>query len=118
MPELHNLTPCMAVLQNRGLKVALITDGRMSGASGKVPAAIHMSPEALDGGPIAYLCDGDVVTVDANSGILSVENKEVFTRLLEHPDLTSNSFGVGRELFEIFRKNSGPAKTGASVFDF
>jgi phosphogluconate dehydratase len=118
MPELHNLTPCMAVLQNRGLKVALITDGRMSGASGKVPAAIHMSPEALDGGPIAYLCDGDVVTVDANSGILSVENKEVFTRLLEHPDLTSNSFGFGRELFEIFRKNSGPAKTGASVFDF
>ena len=118
MPELHNLTPCMAVLQNRGLKVALITDGRMSGASGKVPAAIHMSPEALDGGPIAYLCDGDVVTVDANSGILSVENKEVFSRLLEHPDLTSNSFGVGRELFEIFRKNSGPAKTGASVFDF
>ena len=118
MPELHNLTPCMAVLQNRGLKVALITDGRMSGASGKVPAAIHMSPEALDGGPIAYLCDGDVVTVNSNLGILSVENKEVFTRLLEHPDLTSNSYGVGRELFEIFRKNSGPAKTGASVFDF
>jgi len=118
MPELHNLTPCLAVLQNRGLKVALITDGRMSGASGKVPAAIHMSPEALDGGPIAYLCDGDVVTVNSNLGILSVENKEVFTRLLEHPDLTSNSYGVGRELFEIFRKNSGPAKTGASVFDF
>ena len=118
MPELHNLTPCLAVLQNRGLKVALITDGRMSGASGKVPAAIHMSPEALDGGPIAYLCDGDVVTVNSNLGILNVENKEVFTRLLEHPDLTSNSYGVGRELFEIFRKNSGPAKTGASVFDF
>jgi phosphogluconate dehydratase len=116
MPELHNLTPCMAVLQGRGLKVALITDGRMSGASGKVPAAIHMSPEALDGGPIAYLRDGDIVTVNANSGELSVADETVFDRELQHPNMSSNSFGVGRELFEIFRQNAGPAKAGASVF--
>lgn len=118
MPELHNLTPCMGVLQGRGLKVALITDGRMSGASGKVPAAIHMSPEALDGGPIAYLQDGDIVTVDANTGELSVQDQTIFDRVIEHPDLSDNNFGVGRELFEVFRQNAGPAKAGASVFGF
>lgn len=118
MPELHNLTPSMSVLQSRGLKVALITDGRMSGASGKVPAAIHMSPEALDEGPIAYLENGDIVTVDAINGSINVENIKVFDRKVNHPDLSNNSFGVGRELFDIFRNNAGPAKAGASVFNF
>ena len=118
MPELHNLTPSMSVLQSRGLKVALITDGRMSGASGKVPAAIHMSPEALDEGPIAYLQNGDIVTVDAINGSINVENIKVFDRKVNHPDLSNNSFGVGRELFDIFRNNAGPAKAGASVFNF
>ena len=118
MPELHNLTPCMAVLQSRGLKVALITDGRMSGASGKVPAAIHMTPEALDNGPIAYLQDGDIVTVDADEGKLDVVDQTVFDREIEHPDLSDNNQGLGRELFDIFRKNAGPAKSGASVFGF
>ncbi|MDB4838282.1 phosphogluconate dehydratase [Amylibacter sp.] len=118
MPELHNLTPSMSVLQSRGLKVALITDGRMSGASGKVPAAIHMSPEALDEGPIAYLQNGDIVTVDAINGSISVENIKVFDRKVNHPDLSNNNFGVGRELFDIFRNNAGPAKAGASVFNF
>ncbi|MDB3882786.1 phosphogluconate dehydratase [Amylibacter sp.] len=118
MPELHNLTPSMSVLQSRGLKVALITDGRMSGASGKVPAAIHMSPEALDEGPIAYLQNGDIVTVDAINGSINVESIKVFDRKVNHPDLSNNSFGVGRELFDIFRNNAGPAKAGASVFNF
>ena len=118
MPELHNLTPSMSVLQSRGLKVALIADGRMSGASGKVPAAIHMSPEALDEGPIAYLQNGDIVTVDAINGSINVENIKVFDRKVNHPDLSNNNFGVGRELFDIFRNNAGPAKAGASVFNF
>ena len=118
MPELHNLTPCMSVLQTRGLNVALITDGRMSGASGKVPAAIHMSPEALDEGPIAYLQDGDIVTVNALNGTIDVDNNKIFDRKVNHPDLMNNSFGVGRELFDIFRNNAGPAKSGASVFNF
>jgi phosphogluconate dehydratase len=117
MPELHNLTPCLAVLQRRGIKVALVTDGRMSGASGKVPAAIHVAPEALDNGPIAYLRDGDIVTVNAVLGILAVENDTIFERKIKHPDLNNNNIGLGRELFDMFRKNVGPAETGASVFN-
>ncbi len=117
MPELHNLTPCLAVLQRRGIKVALVTDGRMSGASGKVPAAIHVAPEALDNGPIAYLRDGDIVTVDAVLGVLMVEDDTIFEREIKHPDLNNNNIGLGRELFETFRKNVGPAETGASVFN-
>ena len=117
MPELHNLTPCLAVLQRRGLKVALVTDGRMSGASGKVPAAIHVVPEALDDGPIAYLRDGDIVTVDAVSGILAVEDDAIFERKIKHPDLNNNNIGLGRELFDMFRKNAGSAEAGASVFN-
>lgn len=118
MPELHNLTPCLAVLQGRGIKVALVTDGRMSGASGKVPATIHVAPEALDNGPIAYLRDGDIVTVDAVLGILAVEDDTIFERKIVHPDLSNNNIGLGRELFDMFRKNAGPAETGASVFNF
>ncbi|WP_010139396.1 phosphogluconate dehydratase [Oceanicola sp. S124] len=113
MPELHSLTPTLAVLQDRGLKVALLTDGRMSGASGKVPAAIHLSPEAADGGWIARLQDGDVVKLDAVNGTITtdapLEDRQPVT-----PDLSANSFGIGRELFESFRQNASPAREGAS----
>ena len=71
MPELHKLTPALTVLQERGFKVALVTDGRMSGASGKVPAAIHVTPEAAQGGPLAQLCDGDMIRLDSESGVLN-----------------------------------------------
>ena len=116
MPELHGLTPCLAVLQDRGIKVALVSDGRMSGASGKVPAVIHLSPEAIDNGPIACLQDGDIVTVDAVAGVLSVE-PSVLERKVTHPDLTE-CFGVGREMFDMFRERTGPACDGASIFEF
>jgi phosphogluconate dehydratase len=115
MPELHALTPLLAVLQDRGHKVALVTDGRMSGASGKVPSAIHVAPEALDGGLIARLADGDLVRVDARAGVLAVLTPGVADRAPATPDLTANAHGVGRELFELFRRNAGPASTGAGV---
>ncbi len=115
MPELHSLTPTMAVLQDRGLRVALVTDGRMSGASGKVPAAIHVSPEAADGGPLARLRDGDIVRLDATQGTLEVLNVDLSTRAVATADLTGNGTGVGRELFEVFRRNVGRATEGAAV---
>jgi phosphogluconate dehydratase len=116
MPELHGLTPCLMALQDRGIRVALVSDGRMSGASGKIPAAIHLSPEAIDDGPIAYLQDGDIVTLDAVAGFISVE-PGVLNREITHPDLT-DCFGVGREMFGIFRERAGAARDGASVFEF
>ncbi len=115
MPELHSLTPPLSVLQDRGYKVALVTDGRMSGASGKVPAAIHVSPEAMDDGPISKLKDGDLVRVDAESGILDILTEGVMKRKAAPVDLSSNQFGTGREMFEVFRRNVGPAATGASA---
>ena len=115
MPELHSLTPVLAVLQDRGHKVALVTDGRMSGASGKVPSAIHVSPEALDGGLIAKLQDGDVIRVDATNGTLDVLTEGVADRTAVSPDLSANGYGIGRELFEVFRINAGPATSGAGV---
>ena len=115
MPELHNLTPILSVLQGRGHKVALVTDGRMSGASGKVPAAIHVAPEALDGGQIGKLQDGDLIRVDAKAGTLDVLTEGVEARTPVTPDLSANSHGVGRELFEIFRQTAGPATAGAGV---
>ena len=115
MPELHSLTPTLSVLQERGLKVALVTDGRMSGASGKVPAAIHVSPEAAKGGPLARLRDGDIVRLDAVAGTLSVLAPDFETRAPVTVDLTANSFGLGRELFETFRAHVGSADTGAGV---
>ncbi|WP_112320900.1 phosphogluconate dehydratase [Oceanibium sediminis] len=113
MPELHSLTPILAVLQDKGLKVALVTDGRMSGASGKVPSAIHVSPEALDGGPLAQLRDGDVVRVDAVKGTLSVLDETVLERPITPPDLSANREGCGREMFQAFRDAVCPAEQGA-----
>ena len=115
MPELHGLTPTLAVLQDRGLKVALVTDGRMSGASGKVPAAIHISPEAALGGPLAKLVDEDVVRLDATSGTLTVLADDFDTRPVATMDLSQNSAGLGRELFDVFRENVGLATNGACV---
>ncbi|MGB0425730.1 MAG: phosphogluconate dehydratase [Rhodobacteraceae bacterium] len=115
MPELHGLTPTLAVLQDRGLKVALVTDGRMSGASGKVPAAIHISPEAALGGPLAKLVDGDVVRLDATNGTLTVLADDFDARPVATMDLSQNSAGLGRELFDVFRENVGLATNGACV---
>ena len=115
MPELHSLTPPLSVLQDRGYKIALVTDGRMSGASGKVPSAIHVSPEAMDGGPIARIKDGDVVRVDAKSGVLDVLADDLLEREILPKDLASSHFGTGREMFEVFRRNVGPAASGASA---
>ena len=115
MPELHSLTPILAVLQDRGHQVALVTDGRMSGASGKVPSAIHVSPEALDGGLIARLQDGDIIRVDAKRGTLDVLGEGIGDRAPATPDLSANSHGIGRELFEVFRRSAGPATSGAGV---
>ncbi len=115
MPELHSLTPLLGILQGKGFQVALVTDGRMSGASGKVPSAIHVSPEALDGGPLARLQDGDIVRVDAVNGTLDVLDLTVLERPLAQADLSGNTVGTGREMFEVFRKFVGPADTGASV---
>jgi phosphogluconate dehydratase len=114
MPELHTLTPLLTVLQDRGLKMALVTDGRMSGASGKVPAAIHVSPEAACGGPLAQLQDGDVIRLDAVAGTLEVK-ADLSARAPAQPDLSANGFGIGRELFEPFRGSVGTAETGAAV---
>ena len=115
MPELHGLTPTLAVLQDRGLKVALVTDGRMSGASGKVPAAIHVSPEAVDGGPIAKVQDGDLVRVDATNGTIEVLTEGFDARTPATMDLSANARGLGRELFEMFRQTVGLATEGAGV---
>ncbi len=113
MPELHSLTPVLAVLLDRGLKVALVTDGRMSGASGKVPAAIHVSPEAAAGGPLARLRDGDIVRVDARAGTLDALVDGFEARPPVEADLSANGHGIGRELFETFRRNAGLSTTGA-----
>ena len=115
MPELHGLTPVLSILQGRGQRVALVTDGRMSGASGKIASAIHVSPEALDGGVIAQVQDGDIVRVDATNGVLEVLTPGVADRPITHPDLTANQSGIGRELFDIFRQTAGSADTGAGV---
>lgn len=115
MPELHALTPTLAVLQDRGLRVALVTDGRMSGASGKVPAAIHVSPEAACGGPLARVRDGDILRVDARAGRLDALAADFATRSPVQPDLSANQHGIGRELFAAFRTHAGPAETGGAL---
>ena len=116
MPELHSLTPLLSILQGRGFKVALVTDGRMSGASGKIPAAIHVCPEALDGGPISRIRDGDIVRLDATTGTLEVLGVTLDGRTPATADLSDNAAGTGRELFEMFRRTTCSADTGATVF--
>jgi phosphogluconate dehydratase len=117
MPELHKLMPPLGVLQDRGHRVALVTDGRLSGASGKVPAAIHVTPEAVDGGAIARVRDGDIVRVDAVAGTLQVlvDAATLAARPLAEADLSGNEWGIGRELFGSFRRIVGAAEDGASV---
>ncbi|MBH3430845.1 phosphogluconate dehydratase [Pseudomonas alkylphenolica] len=117
MPELHKMTPFLGVLQDRGFKVALVTDGRMSGASGKIPAAIHVCPEAFDGGPLARVRDGDIVRVDGVAGTLSVklDAAELADREIP-PAPTGNDLGCGRELFGFMRMALSPAEQGASAF--
>ena len=119
MPELHKLTPALGVLQDRGQRVAIVTDGRMSGASGKVPAAIHVTPEAALGGPLARIQDGDEITVDAVTGLLDIAldratlaARPATGQAPQGADWT----GTGRELFAAFRATVGSADTGASVF--
>jgi phosphogluconate dehydratase len=112
MPELHKLTPVLGVLQDRGHRVALVTDGRMSGASGKVPAAIHCTPEALGGGPLSLLRDGDVVRLCADDGTLST-SADLTMRAPAEP--TEELHGTGRELFAMFRQLADSAERGASA---
>jgi phosphogluconate dehydratase len=121
MPELHKLTPPLSVLQGRGFRVALVTDGRMSGASGKVPAAIHVSPEAGAGGPLAKLRDGDVVRLDAQAGTLQalVPAQEWAAReaaTMPEALRAANGVGMGRELFAGFRRNALAAEEGACTW--
>lgn len=117
MPELHKLTPPLAVLQNQGFKVALVTDGRMSGASGKVPAAIHVTPEALAGGPLAKVLDGDIVRVDAVAGTLDVlVDDATWAARVFAPYTAPAATGFGRELFANFRRHAGGAEQGACTW--
>ncbi len=118
MPELHQLMTVLGALQDKGLNVALLTDGRLSGASGKVPAAIHMVPEALDGGVIAKIQTGDWIQLNAQSGELKVEldDQTLNERVLVTPDLSAHSQGSGRELFNRLRPLLSPAESGATLF--
>jgi len=120
MPELHKLTPLLGVLQDKGFKVALVTDGRMSGASGKVPAAIHLCPEALDGGLIAKVKTGDMINLNGETGELTllVDETELAAREVAHFQVNGHHEGMGRELFGFMRRNLSSAETGAcSLFD-
>ena len=120
MPELHKLTPPLGVLQDKGFKVALVTDGRMSGASGKVPAAIHLCPEALDGGLIAKIQNGDMITLNGQTGelTLDVSESELAARTTAQFQVNGHHQGMGRELFGFMRRNLSSAETGAcSLFD-
>jgi phosphogluconate dehydratase len=119
MPELHSLSPALSVLQDKGFKVAFVTDGRMSGASGKTPAAIHVSPEALAGGPLAHVRDGDMIRLDAEAGVLTtVGVGDLIARPAAHrteAHATGSAWGYGRELFGAFRHVVSTAEEGASV---
>jgi phosphogluconate dehydratase len=117
MPELHKLTPALASLQSKGFRVALVTDGRMSGASGAVPAAIHVTPECLSGGPLAKVRDGDVVSLDSFAGTLTVRvpDEVLAQRSVTPPSLEGNGYGMGRDLFRVFRASAAPAEEGGGV---
>jgi phosphogluconate dehydratase len=118
MPELHKLTPYLGVLQDRGFKVGLVTDGRMSGASGKVPAAIHVYPEAANEGPLSRVKNGDVIALDAGRGLLEIDVPvaEFASRPAEKADLSANRHGLGRELFGWMRRAASTPEEGASFF--
>ncbi|OYW07780.1 MAG: phosphogluconate dehydratase, partial [Acidiphilium sp. 37-67-22] len=118
MPELHKLTPPLGVLQDLGFKVGLVTDGRMSGASGKVPSAIHVTPECACGGALAKVRDGDMIRLDCEAGILEVQvdQAEFAARPLPEVDLSAHHHGIGRDLFGAFRAAVAGADLGASVF--
>jgi phosphogluconate dehydratase len=119
MPELHGLMPPLGALQDKGFKVAIVTDGRMSGASGKVPSAIHMSPEALDGGLLAKIETGDMIRLDTEKGelMLLVAEEVLAARVAGSVDLSGSRHGFGRELFAAIRHSVGTAEEGAAVFD-
>ena len=114
MPELHSLTPMLSVIQDKGFKVALVTDGRMSGASGKIPAAIHLYPEAIESGPISKINDGDLIVLDVENGLLSVE-ADLSDRTSNLVGLDTNEIGFGNELFSVLRNNSANAEMGGGV---
>jgi phosphogluconate dehydratase len=118
MPELHSLTPALSVLQRRGHRVALVTDGRMSGASGSVPAAIHLTPECANGGALGRVRAGDLIRLDSNAGTLeALVPADIWQqRELPRPDLARNGFGFGRELFAAFRSIAGDAEAGAVAY--
>ena len=117
MPELHGLTPALTSLQSKGHRVGLVTDGRMSGASGAVPAAIHLTPEAVCGGPIGRIRDGDLIRLDSHAGVLEarVSEEEWNRREAASADLSANAFGMGRELFGLLRAHAAPAEQGGGV---
>jgi phosphogluconate dehydratase len=117
MPELHQLTPALSSLQSKGFKVALVTDGRMSGASGAVPAAIHVTPECLSGGPLSKVRDGDILRLDSVAGTLDAHVPSAVwdQRPNADVDVSGNAHGVGRELFKLFRANAAAAEQGGGV---
>ena len=117
MPELHKLTPALSVLQDRGFHVALITDGRMSGASGKVPAAIHMTPEAKLGGPLGKINDGDVIILDSVAGTISIKASDFQQRSSVPMPQANHQAGLGRQLFRNLKERVGSAESGASLFE-
>lgn len=119
MPELHKLTPSLGVLQDKGFKVALVTDGRMSGASGKIPAAIHVGPEASKGGPLARVRDGDIIRLNAKDGTLKIliSDEEFSKRPIAAPPNTGPISGMGRRMFSVFRSSVNVAEHGGSVFE-
>jgi phosphogluconate dehydratase len=119
MPELHKLTPLLGVLQDQGFHVALVTDGRMSGASGKVPAAIHVTPESLARGALARVRSGDTILLDSEAGLLQADvgAAEWEARPPEVADLSGYHHGMGRELFAAFRANALGAEQGAATFN-
>jgi phosphogluconate dehydratase len=117
MPELHQLMPLLANLQDKGHRVALVTDGRLSGASGKVPAAIHLSPSTDEGGLIGKIRDGDLISIDAVAGTLEVhvDATELASRPAPICSETGHQHGLGREYFQLFRDHVSSTQTGASI---
>jgi phosphogluconate dehydratase len=113
MPELHKLVPTLGLLQDRGQRIALITDGRLSGASGKVPSAIHVSPEALPDGPLARVRDGDIIRLDGRNGTLEAVGVDLATR--SPANSPPPPVGTGRELFAMMRMNASEAEAGGSA---